>query len=109
MFWHGNYSDPDRSIHVLHQLRALGVKLAIDDFGTGYSSMAYLEALPVHELKVDRSFIQQISTNRSDEMIVTSTIELAHNLDLTIVAEGVEDAITWSRLTELGCDNVQGY
>ncbi|MEV4283372.1 putative bifunctional diguanylate cyclase/phosphodiesterase [Actinoplanes xinjiangensis] len=101
--------DPDRSIHVLHQLRALGVKLAIDDFGTGYSSMAYLKALPVHELKVDRSFIQQMSTNRSDEMIVTSTIELAHNLDLTIVAEGVEDALTWTRLTELGCDNVQGY
>jgi diguanylate cyclase (GGDEF)-like protein len=101
--------DPELSVHVLHQLRAMGVRLAIDDFGTGYSSMAYLKTLPVHELKVDQSFIQQMSTNRSDEMIVTSTIELAHNLDLKVVAEGVEDARTWAHLTELGCDNVQGY
>jgi diguanylate cyclase (GGDEF)-like protein len=101
--------DPDRSVQVLHQLRAMGVRLAIDDFGTGYSSMAYLKALPVHELKVDRSFIQQMMTNRSDEMIVTSTIELAHNLDLKIVAEGVEDALTWAHLTDLGCDYIQGY
>jgi diguanylate cyclase (GGDEF)-like protein len=101
--------DPERSMRVLQRLRAMGVRLSIDDFGTGYSSMAYLKSLPVHELKVDRSFISQMSTNRSDEMIVTSTIELAHNLGLQIVAEGVEDRATWDHLNLLGCDSVQGY
>jgi diguanylate cyclase (GGDEF)-like protein len=102
-------ADPGRAVQVLTRLRDLGVELAIDDFGTGYSSMSYLKALPVHELKVDRSFVQQMVSDDGDAVIVRSTIELGHNLGLRVVAEGVEDAATWQELQQLGCDNVQGF
>jgi EAL domain-containing protein (putative c-di-GMP-specific phosphodiesterase class I) len=83
--------------------------LAIDDYGTGYSSLAYLRRLPVHELKIDKSFIVGMAHNSDDAVIVRSTIDLAHNLGLTVVAEGVEDEATLDRLRALGCDRVQGY
>lgn len=102
-------SDPTRSVAILHDLARLGVRLAIDDFGTGHSSLAYLKGLPVHEVKIDKSFVMSMTTSRTDEAIVRSVIELGHNLGLTVTAEGVEDEATWSRLRELGCDTVQGY
>jgi EAL domain-containing protein (putative c-di-GMP-specific phosphodiesterase class I) len=85
------------------------VQLSIDDFGTGYSSMAYLKSLPVHELKVDRSFVSQMLRSSSDAVIVRSTVDLGRNLGLRVVAEGVEDALTMQQLGLLGCHAVQGY
>jgi EAL domain-containing protein (putative c-di-GMP-specific phosphodiesterase class I) len=100
--------DPERAMHILSRLRAMGVQVAIDDFGVGYSSLAYLKKLPVTELKIDRSFIQQMVVNRHDAAIVRSTIDLSHELGLEVVAEGVEDEATWDLLYRLGCDVVQG-
>ncbi len=101
--------DPSRTMAVLGLLRDLGVTLSIDDFGTGYSSLSYLRRLEAHELKIDRSFVFGMTTNSDDAVIVRSTIELGHNLGLTLVAEGVEDADTWRMLQALGCDVIQGY
>ena len=101
--------DPERARAVLEQLNELGITLAIDDFGTGYSSLAYLKQLPVDEIKIDKSFVLQMSSNLNDETIVRSIIDLAHNLDLRAVAEGVEDQAILGRLNELGCDVAQGY
>ena len=100
-------SDPLRSLQVLTRLNKMGLRLAVDDFGTGYSSFTYLRKLPVHEIKIDKSFIDDM-VHDHDEVIVQSTIELAHNLGLTCVAEGVEDGATLERLAELGCDSAQG-
>jgi EAL domain-containing protein (putative c-di-GMP-specific phosphodiesterase class I) len=102
-------ADPTLALEILSRLHALGVGLALDDFGTGYSSMAYLKALPVDELKVDRSFVGQMATSNSDAVIVRSTIDLGHNLGLHVVAEGVENQATWEELAALGCDTAQGY
>ena len=93
----------------LRQLDGLGVRLAIDDFGTGYSSLAYLKTLPVDELKIERSFVMGMAEDKDDRVIVRSTIELAHNLGLQVVAEGVENEEALAQLRELGCDFVQGY
>jgi EAL domain-containing protein (putative c-di-GMP-specific phosphodiesterase class I) len=101
--------DPTRSKLVLDRLSAMGVKLSIDDFGTGYSSLAYLKRLPLNELKIDRSFVMHMLENEDDAVIVRSTIDLARNLGLEVVAEGVEDASTWDALASLGCDVAQGY
>jgi EAL domain-containing protein (putative c-di-GMP-specific phosphodiesterase class I) len=101
--------DPERARTVLERLNQLGITLAIDDFGTGYSSLAYLKQLPVDEIKIDKSFVLQMSANQNDETIVRSIIDLAHNLDLRAVAEGVEDQTILNRLTALGCDVAQGY
>jgi diguanylate cyclase (GGDEF)-like protein len=101
--------DPAHAIKNLERLHALGCKLAIDDYGTGYSSLAYLRRLPVHELKIDKSFVIGMSTDAGDALIVRSTIELAHNLGLSVVAEGVENDATLDRLRAMGCDMVQGY
>jgi diguanylate cyclase (GGDEF)-like protein len=101
--------DPDRARAVLEGLNRLGVTLAIDDFGTGYSSLAYLRLLPVDEIKIDRSFVFEMAGDRSGETIVRSIIDLAHNLGLRAVAEGVEDQALLTRLTELGCDVAQGF
>ncbi len=90
-------------------LKQLGVQLSIDDFGTGYSSMSRLRNLPMNELKIDMSFVRHMLTYASDEWIVLSMIKLAHDLGLTVVAEGVEDMQTLRRLRDLGCDLVQGY
>jgi diguanylate cyclase (GGDEF)-like protein len=100
-------SDPLRSLQVLTRLNKMGLRLAVDDFGTGYSSFSYLRKLPVHEIKIDKSFIDDM-VQQHDEVIVQSTIELAHNLGLTVVAEGVQDKETLDRLRELGCDTAQG-
>ena len=101
--------DPQRALATLDALSAMGFKLSIDDFGTGYSSLAYLKRLPVDELKIDQSFVRNMQSDRDDEMIVRSTIDLAHNLGITVVAEGVETAEAWNLLRELKCDQAQGY
>jgi diguanylate cyclase (GGDEF)-like protein len=102
-------ADPERAIEVLRQIRLLGVKTAIDDFGTGYSSMAYLKILPVDEIKVDRSFVRDMATDRSNYVLVASAVDLGHNLGLIVVAEGVEDEPVVAALHEMGCDVAQGY
>jgi EAL domain-containing protein (putative c-di-GMP-specific phosphodiesterase class I) len=102
-------ADPGRAIAVLARLRALGLHVALDDFGTGYASLAYLADLPVDTLKIDRAFVQALVARPRQAAIVRSTIELAHNLGLQVVAEGVEDAPTWRALAELGCDQAQGF
>ena len=102
-------ADPNRAIAILTRLSDHGVSLAIDDFGTGYSSLAYLKRLPVDEVKVDRSFVMNMATDNDDAVIVRSTVDLARNLGLRVVAEGVEDAASWDHLRGLGCDAVQGY
>ena len=85
-------TDPEKATRVLAELSALGIELAIDDYGTGYSSLAYLKRLPVDELKIDRSFVTHLATDRTDRAIVRSTVELARTLGIRVVAEGVEDA-----------------
>lgn len=101
--------DPEHALATLRALNGLGVRLAIDDFGTGFSSLAYLKRLPVNELKIDRTFVMGMASDRDDHLIVRSTIELAHNLGLKVVAEGVETAATLDALRALGCDLAQGY
>ena len=101
--------DPQRAEAMLNRLAQQGFKLSIDDFGTGYSSLAYLRRLPVHELKIDKSFVMGMQSAEGDAMIVRSTIDLAHNLGLTVVAEGVETAEVLAYLRELSCDEAQGY
>jgi EAL domain-containing protein (putative c-di-GMP-specific phosphodiesterase class I) len=100
---------PQIAIELLRRLAAMGLHIAIDDFGTGHSSMAYVQLLPATELKIDRSFITDVVRNRNDEIIVRSTIELAHNLGMKVTAEGVEDADTVRLLTDLKCDFAQGW
>lgn len=93
----------------LEQLSAAGCSIALDDFGTGYSSLAYLSRLPIHELKIDRSFISQMKQNLSNLRIVENTIKLARTLRIQTVAEGIEDRETLEAVTRMGCDRVQGY
>jgi EAL domain-containing protein (putative c-di-GMP-specific phosphodiesterase class I) len=98
-----------RASETLGRLHALGVRISIDDFGTGYTSLAYLRRLPVNELKIDKSFVMNMMRVNDDAVIVRTIIELAHNLGLQVVAEGVEDAETWHALRQLGCNIAQGY
>ncbi len=102
-------SDPVRTKRVLDKLSAMGVALSIDDFGTGYSSLAYLSQLPVNEIKIDRSFVMNMADSDNDAVIVRSTIDLARNLGLHVVAEGVETEEAWDQLSKLGCTLAQGY
>jgi diguanylate cyclase (GGDEF)-like protein len=102
-------ADAARSHQVLAGLRALGVRLSIDDYGTGYSSLAYLRALPVHELKLDRSFVTHLASDPRAAAIVRSTLQLGHELGMTIVVEGVEDGEALDTLRQWGCDVAQGY
>jgi len=102
-------ADPERALAVLTRLHGLGVRLAIDDFGTGYSSLAFLKKLPISTLKIDSSFISGITEDDNDAVIVHSTIALAHNLGLTVVAEGVETTEQRDLLEIIGCDQAQGY
>ncbi|TFV88998.1 bifunctional diguanylate cyclase/phosphodiesterase [Blastococcus sp. CT_GayMR20] len=102
-------ADPTRAIALLHQLRALGVRLSVDDFGTGYSSLSYLKSLPVQEVKIDRSFVTGLSNQSEDVAIVRAIVDLGRHLGLEVVAEGVEDRPTWDLLASMGCDLVQGW
>ena len=101
--------DPARALVTLDRLSAIGFKLSIDDFGTGYSSLAYLKRLPVDELKIDQSFVRDMQTDADDAVIVRSIIDLAHNLGIAVVAEGVENVQVWNLLRELHCDLAQGF
>ena len=102
-------NDPEHARKLLEGLDNLGVRISIDDFGTGYSSLAYLKQLPVDELKVDKSFVLNMSHDESDASIVRATIGLAHDLGLEVVAEGVEDQSAQDVLQALGCEFIQGY
>jgi diguanylate cyclase (GGDEF)-like protein len=101
-------SDPERSVRYLRELHDMGIKLVMDDFGTGYSSLSYLRRLPVSQLKIDQSFVAGLAQGE-DEALVRSIIDLAHNLKLEVVAEGVESQAVFDRLTALGCDHAQGH
>jgi len=102
-------TEPARVLETMNELRAIGFGFSIDDFGTGYSSLAYLQRLPVEEIKIDRSFVGELSSNAGSGAIVRATIELAGGLGLDVVAEGVEDESTWQSLGRLGCSTAQGY
>jgi EAL domain-containing protein (putative c-di-GMP-specific phosphodiesterase class I) len=95
--------------NVMARLGELGIGLSLDDFGTGYSSLSHMKTLPVGEVKIDRSFVAGMATDETDGAIVGSIIQLAHSLGMRVVAEGVEDDVTWERLVGLGCEFVQGY
>ena len=101
--------DRNRARAILTQLRSSGIQISIDDYGTGYSSLSYLRDLPIDELKLDRSFIFPMADDARAAALVASTIDLAHSLDLRIVAEGVETAVVYTELARLGCDQAQGY
>lgn len=101
--------DIEYALRMLHRLKACGVRLAIDDFGTGYSSLAQLKRMPVDELKIDKSFVMQLEEGSDDAVIVRSTIELGHNMGLSVIAEGVENDRALALLRRYRCDMVQGY
>jgi diguanylate cyclase len=105
----GAMKDLPATLRMMEQLRVLGIRFSIDDFGTGYSSLSHLKRLPVDEVKIDRSFIQEMESQHDDDVIVRSTIGLGHALNLKVVAEGVEIAASWEMLRRLGCDLIQGY
>jgi EAL domain-containing protein (putative c-di-GMP-specific phosphodiesterase class I) len=102
-------ADAARSQQVMTGLRALGVRLSVDDYGTGYSSLSYLRALPVDELKLDRSFAGQVTSDERAAAIIRSTLQLSRDLGMTMVVEGVEDAATLRALRVWGCEYAQGY
>jgi EAL domain-containing protein (putative c-di-GMP-specific phosphodiesterase class I) len=101
--------EPARALETLTRLSRMGIFLSIDDFGTGYSSLSYLKKLPVNAVKIDKSFVIHMTEDPDDAQIVRSTIELAHNLGLKVIAEGVETREVWDQLLALGCDEAQGY
>jgi EAL domain-containing protein (putative c-di-GMP-specific phosphodiesterase class I) len=100
---------PDQARSILERIVALGVRVSVDDFGTGHSSLAHLKNLPVHEVKIDRSFVSDMTTSPNDRRIVRAAIQLGHSLGLEIVAEGVETAEVDAALRELRCDFAQGF
>ena len=102
-------TEPERALEVLTRLSQMGLRIAIDDFGTGYSSLSYLKKLPVNTIKIDKSFVIGMVRDENDAAIVRTSIDLAHNLKLEVVAEGVENEETLKRLAELGCDTAQGH
>jgi diguanylate cyclase len=101
--------DPQRARVLLEALAEIGIRFAVDDFGTGYSSLAYLQRFPLTELKIDRSFIENLSDSRNDQAIVTAVAALAKTLNLRLVAEGVETEAQRSLLIQLGCGHIQGW
>ena len=101
--------DPESAMRLLRKFKQKGIKISIDDYGTGYSSLAQLKQLPVHELKIDKSFVQKLKDNEDDQIIVRSTIELAHNMGLSVVAEGIEDEYALNWLAKHHCELGQGY
>jgi diguanylate cyclase (GGDEF)-like protein len=102
-------ADSGRSVGVMGRLSSVGIRLSIDDFGTGYSSLSHLKRLPLHEIKIDRSFVEHMRDDPNDAMIVSATVELGRNLGLRVVAEGVEDRATFDELARLRCDMAQGF
>ena len=102
-------ANPKSASRVLRRLAKMGCKVALDDFGTGYSSLVLLQTLPISELKIDRFFVASMSIDQNASVIVRTIINLAHNLGMQVVAEGVDDRATFTRLTVMGCDQVQGY
>ena len=100
---------PERAIAALESWRKLGVSISIDDYGTGQSSLAYLQKLPANELKIDKSFVLELVGNQRNAIMVRSTVALAHELGMKVVAEGIEDEACLSALAEMGCDTGQGY
>jgi EAL domain-containing protein (putative c-di-GMP-specific phosphodiesterase class I) len=102
-------ADPARILDVVSRLRKLGVGLSLDDFGAGASSLGYIKRLTVDELKIDRAFVMTMDHDQDNAAIVRATVELAHNLGLRVVAEGVETSTSWQQLNAWGCDEVQGY
>jgi diguanylate cyclase (GGDEF)-like protein len=105
----GAMKDLPQTLRIMEELRLLGIRFSIDDFGTGHSSLAHLRRLPVDEIKIDRSFVKELDGECVDDVILRSTIELGHALNLKVVAEGVETAAGWQALDRFGCDLVQGY
>jgi EAL domain-containing protein (putative c-di-GMP-specific phosphodiesterase class I) len=105
----GLMEDPARSVELLHSLRETGMPLSIDDFGTGYSSLAYLQKLPVNELKIDRSFVDGIDKSPASQRLMKTMIEMGHGLDMMVTAEGIETEAERSTIAALGCDVMQGY
>jgi diguanylate cyclase len=105
----GFIEDPERALRMLDALAALGVNLSIDDFGTGYSSLSHLARMPVNEVKIDRSFVQGLESDREFAAVVRSAIDMGHSLGLKVVAEGIESEIAARHLKEFGCDIAQGY
>lgn len=105
----GAMQDPAAALEMMNELRAAGFSLSIDDFGTGYSSLAYLQKMPVAELKIDRSFVRHVKAGSDGASLLDSTIALGHRLGLSVVAEGAENAQEWELLRELGCDYAQGW
>lgn len=101
--------NPEEALEMLNALSRTGIKISIDDFGTGYSSLSYLKRLPVKELKIDRTFVMEMAQNSDDQVIVDTTLQMAHNLGLIVVAEGIEDQETLNHLAAKGCDYAQGY
>jgi len=101
--------DADLSFKILKELQLMGVQISIDDFGTGYSSLAYFKSLPIDELKVDQSFVFDLNKDKANAKLIHLMIELGHNFDLKIVAEGIEDKATFDTLATMGCDVGQGY
>lgn len=99
----------EQSLAVLQRLKKMGLKLSVDDFGTGYSSLSYVKRFPLDELKIDKLFVQHMHDSKRDEQIVRSVIDLAHNFELTVVAEGVENESTYRDLKKMGCDRAQGH
>jgi EAL domain-containing protein (putative c-di-GMP-specific phosphodiesterase class I) len=106
---HTVMADPRRAMAILERLRGLGVRLSLDDFGTGHSSLTYLKRLPLDEVKIDRSFVMGMTEDDNDAAIVRTTIDLARNLRLEVVAEGVESAAIMRDLSDLSCDIAQGF
>ena len=105
----GLMDDPTQGVALLHTLRDIGTPLSIDDFGTGYSSLAYLQKLPVSELKIDRSFIDKLDQSPGTQKLVRAMTEMGHGLDLMVTAEGVETEAERETITRLGVDVMQGY
>ncbi len=101
--------DAGQSLAIMNRLKKTGIRLSVDDFGTGYSSLSYVKTFPLDELKIDKLFVQHMRASKGDQQIVRSVIDLAHNFELTVVAEGVEDEATFKDLKKMGCDLVQGF